>query len=160
MLTFRVHCDKHGPRRHRRSVRQRTDRERPGSLAADERTQAPTVCAFRKCLAAAQNGSSADSFLPPLRACSRTLLPFLATAVLCRKRWLSLPVWTMWQWCVSRSSNAVVIFASPNTVDHSCDHHAGVLVQAAEQTEQQRPAGLAERQVAQFIDDQVHARQA
>ena len=25
----------------------------------------------------------------------------------------------MWQWCVSRSSNAVVIFASPNTLDHS-----------------------------------------
>lgn len=26
---------------------------------------------------------------------------FLATAVLCRKRWLSLPVSTMWQWCVN-----------------------------------------------------------
>ena len=41
----------------------------------------------------------------------------LATAVLCKKRWLSLPVSTMWQWCVSRSSSAVVIFASPNTLD-------------------------------------------
>jgi hypothetical protein len=25
----------------------------------------------------------------------------------------------MWQWCVSRSSSAVVIFASPKTLDHS-----------------------------------------
>ena len=79
---------------------------------------------------------------------------FFATAVLRKKRWLSLPVSTMWQWCVSRSSSAVVIFASPNTLDHSAksrllgDHHAGVLVQPAQQMEQQCTAGLAERQVA------------
>jgi hypothetical protein len=30
------------------------------------------------------------------------------------KRQLSLPVSTMSQWCVRRSSSAVVIFASPN----------------------------------------------
>ncbi len=29
------------------------------------------------------------------------------------------PVSTMWQWCISRSSRAVVIFASPKTFDHS-----------------------------------------
>ena len=41
------------------------------------------------------------------------------------------------------------------------DHHAGVLVQPGGQTEQQRPAGLAEWQVAQFIEDhQVQAQQA
>jgi hypothetical protein len=92
---------------------------------------------------------------------------FLATAVLCMKRWDSLPVSTMWQWCVSRSSSAVVILASPNTLDHSLevqvggDHHAGVLVELAQQVEQQGAAGLAEGQVAQFIqDDQVHAQQA
>ena len=33
-----------------------------------------------------------------LRACSRALMRFLATAELCRKRWLSLPVSIMWQW--------------------------------------------------------------
>lgn len=41
------------------------------------------------------------------------------------------------------------------------DHDAGVLVQAREQVKQRRPAGLAERQVAQFVQDhQVHAQQA
>ena len=35
------------------------------------------------------------------------------------KRQLSLPVSTMSQWCVRRSSNAVVIFGSPNTLGHS-----------------------------------------
>jgi hypothetical protein len=40
------------------------------------------------------------------------------------------------------------------------DHHAGVLVQPVEQVEQQRPAGLAERQGTQLIEDeQVHAQQ-
>ena len=34
-------------------------------------------------------------------------------------RQLSLPVSTMSQWCVRRSSRAVVIFASPNTLGHS-----------------------------------------
>ena len=37
----------------------------------------------------------------------------------CLKRQLSLPVSTMSQWCVRRSSSAVVIFASPKTVGHS-----------------------------------------
>ena len=41
------------------------------------------------------------------------------------------------------------------------DHHAGVLIQPAEQVEQQRTACLAERQVAQLIEDhQVQAQQA
>jgi hypothetical protein len=35
------------------------------------------------------------------------------------KRKLSLPVSRMWQWCVRRSSKAVVILASPKTLDHS-----------------------------------------
>src|SRR5271170_42152 len=35
------------------------------------------------------------------------------------KRQLSLPVSTMSQWCVRRSSNAVVILGSPKTVGHS-----------------------------------------
>ena len=35
------------------------------------------------------------------------------------KRQLSLPVSMMSQWCVSRSSNAVVILASPKTLGHS-----------------------------------------
>ena len=40
------------------------------------------------------------------------------------------------------------------------DQHAGVLVQPGEQVKQQSPAGLAERQVAEFIeDDHVHALQ-
>jgi hypothetical protein len=60
----------------------------------------------------------------------------------------------------------VVIFASPNTrplgeVEVGRDHHAGVLVQPAEQVEQQCPAGLAERQVAELVkDNQIHAQQA
>ena len=37
----------------------------------------------------------------------------------CLKRQLSLPVSMMSQWCVSRSSSAVVIFGSPNTEAHS-----------------------------------------
>ena len=32
------------------------------------------------------------------------------------------------------------------------DHHAGVFVQPAEQMKQQRPAGLAEGRVAEFVD--------
>lgn len=54
-----------------------------------------------------------------LRACSRALIYFLASAVLRLKRIDSLPVSTMWQWWVRRSSSAAVIFASPNTLDHS-----------------------------------------
>ncbi|VTY39042.1 Uncharacterised protein [Xylophilus ampelinus] len=42
-----------------------------------------------------------------------------------------------------------------------CDQHTRVLVQLAEQVEQQRPSGLAEGQVAQLVQyDQVHAQQA
>ena len=37
----------------------------------------------------------------------------------CLSRQLSFPVSTMSQWCVRRSSSAVVIFASPNTCGHS-----------------------------------------
>ena len=41
------------------------------------------------------------------------------------------------------------------------DHHAGVLVELAQQMEQQRASGLTERQVAQLVQDhQVHAQQA
>lgn len=46
----------------------------------------------------------------------------LAAAVvelLCLKRQESLPVSTMWQWWVNRSSGAVVILASPKTLAHS-----------------------------------------
>ena len=38
---------------------------------------------------------------------------------LCLNRQDSFPVSTIWQWCVSRSNSAVVIFASPNTLGHS-----------------------------------------
>lgn len=68
------------------------------------------------------------SCLSALRACSRALMRFLATVELCRKRWLSLPVSTMCQWCVSRSSRAVVIFASPNTLDHSAKSRLVVII--------------------------------
>jgi hypothetical protein len=43
----------------------------------------------------------------------------LGAAALALNRKLSLPVSRMWQWCVSRSSSAVVILASPNTSAHS-----------------------------------------
>ena len=46
-------------------------------------------------------------------------LLFLGSAELLLNRKLSLPVSRMWQWCVSRSSRAVVILASPNTPPHS-----------------------------------------
>ncbi|EWS52743.1 hypothetical protein X551_04467 [Methylibium sp. T29] len=40
------------------------------------------------------------------------------------------------------------------------DHHAGAFVQLAQQVEQQRSTGLAERQVAQLVqDDRVHAHE-
>lgn len=46
---------------------------------------------------------------------------FLVDAVI--ELWLKrqdvLPVSTIWQWCVKRSSSAVVIFASANTAPHS-----------------------------------------
>ena len=66
---------------------------------------------------ASQNGSGGGaSCRAPLRACSRDLMRDLALVLLCRKRCDSLPVSTIWQWCVSRSSKAVVILASPNTL--------------------------------------------
>jgi hypothetical protein len=34
----------------------------------------------------------------------------------------------MWQWCVIRSSSAVVIFASPNTLDHSAKLRLVVMI--------------------------------
>ena len=46
-------------------------------------------------------------------------LLFLGSAELLLNRKLSLPVSRMWQWWVSRSNNAVVIFSSPNTRLHS-----------------------------------------
>jgi Rod binding domain-containing protein len=62
---------------------------------------------------------------------------------------------------VSRSSSAVVIFASPNTLDHSAKSRLVVTitlvcsysVQLGQQMEQQRSAGLAEGQVAQLVED-------
>ncbi len=56
---------------------------------------------------------------PPWRACSRDLIRVLAGALPCLKRCDSLPVWTMWQRCVSRSNKAALIFASPNTLGHA-----------------------------------------
>src|SRR6476620_1126563 len=41
------------------------------------------------------------------------------------KRQLSLPVSTMSQWWVRRSSSAVVIFGSPNTLGHSAEGEIG-----------------------------------
>ena len=58
------------------------------------------------------------SFGAPARLLTR-LDTLLASAVLRLKRIDPLPVSTMWQWCVRRSSSAVVILASPNTLDHS-----------------------------------------
>ena len=50
--------------------------------------------------------------------CSRVLIRPLASCVLWRNRYDSLPVSMMWQWWVRRSSKAVVSLASPNTLDH------------------------------------------
>ena len=44
-----------------------------------------------------------------------------AAQLRCLRRQLSLPVSTMSQWCVRRSSSAVVIFASPKTEAHSAN---------------------------------------
>jgi hypothetical protein len=58
--------------------------------------------------------------LPPLfRVASRAFTRLPASVLERLKRIDSLPVSTMWRWCVSRSSSAVVIFASPKTLDHS-----------------------------------------
>ena len=47
------------------------------------------------------------------------VLSRLLVLALALKRKLSFPVSRMWQWCVSRSSSAVVILASPKTSAHS-----------------------------------------
>src|SRR3954452_13414809 len=67
------------------------------------------------------------------------------------KRQLSLPVSMMSQWWVSRSSMAVVIFASPNTCGQSAK--ARLVVITIEVVEEQLPARLAEGQVAEFVND-------
>src|ERR1700689_5112947 len=68
----------------------------------------------------------------------------------------------MWQRWVSRSSSAVVIFGSPNTVAHSPKLRLvvmmtlGALVELAQQMEEQSSSGGAERQVAEFVkNDEV-----
>jgi len=48
--------------------------------------------------------TSGGGCLPVLRACSRALVRFLATALLCRTRWLSLPVSTMWHTATASSA--------------------------------------------------------
>ena len=81
------------------------------------------------------------------------------------KRQLSLPVSTISQWWVSRSSSAVVILASPKTHGPFAegqvggDDDRGLLVEAADQVEQQLAAGLGEGQIAEFVEhDEVDAR--
>jgi hypothetical protein len=73
------------------------------------------------------------------------------------KRPLSLPVSMMSQWCVSRSSMAVVILG---VAEHlrpvgegqiGSDQQRRILMELADQVEQQLAAGLAERQVAEFV---------
>ena len=60
---------------------------------------------------------------------------------------------------VSRSSRAVVILASPNTLGHSAcgevggDDHRGPLVEPADQVEEELATGLGEGQIAQFVED-------
>ena len=90
-----------------------------------------------------------------------------AAAELALKRKLSFPVSKMWHRWVRRSSSAVAILASPNTVAHSLKlrlvvmrclagecaaiaekDDAGTLVELAQQVEEQRSARGAERQVA------------
>src|SRR3954452_24434222 len=71
------------------------------------------------------------------------------------KRQLSLPVSMMSQWWVSRSSMAVVIFASPNTCGQSAKARLVVITieVVSDQVEEQLPARLAEGQVAEFVND-------
>jgi hypothetical protein len=73
----------------------------------------------------------------------------------------------MWQWCVRRSSKAVAIFASPNTVDHAAKSRLVVISTRVcsyvfgQQVEQPGAAGLTERQAAQLVQDhQIHSLQA
>src|SRR5271166_2864486 len=81
------------------------------------------------------------------------------------KRQLSLPVSTMSQWWVRRSSSAVVIFGSPKTLGHSPKARLGdddrrSLVEPADEMEQQLPAGLSKGEIAEFVEDhEVEARE-
>jgi len=72
----------------------------------------------------------------------------------------------MSQWCVRRSSSAVVILASVNALGHSPndrlrgDKDRGAIVEAADEVEQQLAAGLGERQIAEFVEnDEVRPSQ-
>jgi hypothetical protein len=80
------------------------------------------------------------------------------------KRQPSLPVRAMSQSWVSRSRRAVVILASPNTVGHSPKVRLVVtmaelvLVEPADQVEEQLTASLGEGQIAELVeDDEVEA---
>jgi len=67
----------------------------------------------------------------------------------------------MWLWCVNRSSNAIVSFASPEhrgplgEIQVRRAHHSRVLIQIAQQVEQQRTARLAERAGMQWKNRHV-----
>ena len=67
----------------------------------------------------------------------------------------------MSQWCVRRSSSAVVIFGSPRPFakgEIGRDDDRGPPVETADQVEQQLPAGLGEGEIAEFVeDDEVEA---
>ena len=54
-----------------------------------------------------------------MRVCSLVLIFDFADIELCKNRYDSLPVSTMWQWWVNRFNSAVVILAFPNAADHS-----------------------------------------
>jgi len=54
-----------------------------------------------------------------LKARGLSLVGFIGLAEEFWKRKLSFPVSSMWQWWVRRSSSAVVIFGSPDTLGHS-----------------------------------------
>ena len=75
------------------------------------------------------------------------------------KRQLSFPVSMMSQWWVSRSSIAVVDFGVAEHLrpigegEVRGDEQGRVLVKLADQVEQELSAGLAERQIAQLVDD-------
>jgi hypothetical protein len=65
----------------------------------------------------------------------------------------------MSQWCVSRSRSAVVILASPNRLGHSREREVGsdndrrALIEPADEVELDLAAGLSERQIAEFVED-------
>ena len=72
------------------------------------------------------------------------------------KRQLSLPVSMMSQWWVSRSSMDFGVAEHLRPIGEcqiGGDQQRGVFVEFADQVEQQLAARLAERQIAEFIDD-------